>query len=76
MRAAFQRAVGDDWDPPTIWKEVEEISIPETDYAIIRMAPDRYVIASSRYLGSLDYEFVAECNNHWDARQIVMALNK
>lgn len=76
MRAAFNRAVGEGWDPPTIWKEIDETPIPETDYAIVRMSPDRYIIASSRFLGSLDYEFVAECNNHWDARQIVKALSQ
>lgn len=75
MHSAYARATGDDWDPPTLWKKLDE-PVPDTDYAIIRMSPDRFIVASSRYLGSLDYEFVAECNNHWDARRIVKALSQ
>jgi hypothetical protein len=48
----------------------------EFDYSIVRMSSDRYIIARSRHFGSLDYEFLCECNNHWEATQIVKALSK
>lgn len=48
----------------------------EFDYSIVRMGNGRFIVARSRHIGSLDYDFLCECDSHWEATQIVKALNK
>lgn len=48
----------------------------EYDYSIVKMPDGNYVVARSKRLGSLDYDFVCSCVTHWEARQIVRGLNK
>ena len=48
----------------------------EYDYSIVKMPDGGYVVARSKRLGSLDYDFVCSCASHWEARQIVKALSE
>lgn len=48
----------------------------EVDYSIIKMPSGNYVVARSKRLGSLDYDFVCECSSHHDAHEIVKVLSK
>jgi hypothetical protein len=48
----------------------------EVDYGIVRMPDNAYLVVRSVRLGSLDYDYVALCANHHEARDIVRALNK
>lgn len=48
----------------------------EVDYAIVQISSDNYIVARSHRLGSLNYDFVCECSSHWEAENIVEALNK
>lgn len=48
----------------------------EVDYSIIKMPSGNYVVARSKRIGSLDYDFVCECTNHYEAREIVKALSE
>jgi hypothetical protein len=48
----------------------------EVDYSIVSMPNGTYIVARSHRLGSLDYDFVCECETRHDAREIVKALNK
>ena len=51
-------------------------SIPkEVDYAIVKL-DGGYLVARSRNLGSLDYEVICTCTSHFEAKEIVKALNK
>ena len=57
--------------------ESEKASAPvEVDYSIIRMPNGTHVVARSRNLGSLDYDFVCECSSRHEAHEIVKALSK
>jgi hypothetical protein len=47
----------------------------EVDYAIVKL-DGGYLVARSRNLGSLDYEVICTCTSHFEAREIVKALNK
>lgn len=48
----------------------------EVDYSIVKMADGTYVVARSKRLGSLDYDFVCSCTSHHEAHEIVKALSK
>lgn len=48
----------------------------EVDYSIVKMPNGNYVVARSKRIGSMDYDFVCECTNHYEAREIVKALSK
>lgn len=48
----------------------------EVDYSIVKMSKDEYIVARSRRLGSLDYDFVCTCRTLHEAHEIVKALNK
>lgn len=48
----------------------------EHDYSIVKMPNGHFVVARSRQLGSLDYDFVCECVSQWEASEIVRGLNK
>jgi hypothetical protein len=48
----------------------------EVDYAIVKLSPENYVVARSNKLGSLDYQFVCECDSHPEAHAIVEALSR
>jgi hypothetical protein len=55
----------------------EESPAPvEVDYSIVRMPDGGYVVARSRNLGSLDYDFVCSCSSRHEAHEIVKALSK
>lgn len=69
----------DGWNPD-LTKTVSNqpyIHVPvEHDYSIVKMPDGGYVVARSKRLGSLDYDFVCSCDSHWEAKQIVRGLNK
>ncbi len=46
------------------------------DYSIVKMPDGGYVVARSKRLGSLDYDFVCSCASQHEAHDIVKALNK
>ena len=48
----------------------------EVDYSIVKMPDNTYVVARSKRLGSLDYDFVCSCDSQHEAREIVRGLNK
>jgi hypothetical protein len=48
----------------------------EVDYSIVKMPDGGYVVARSKRLGSLDYDFVCSCASQHEAREIVRGLNK
>lgn len=48
----------------------------EVDYSIVKMPDGGYVVARSKRLGSLDYDFVCSCASQHEARDIVKALSK
>lgn len=48
----------------------------EVDYSIVKMVDGTYVVARSKRLGSLDYDFVCSCSSHHEAHEIVKALSK
>lgn len=48
----------------------------EVDYSIVKMPDGGYVVARSKRLGSLDYDFVCSCDTQHEAREIVRGLNK
>lgn len=61
--------------PPSVNPPVVHMST-EVDYSIVSMPNGTYIVARSHRLGSLDYDFVCECETRHDAREIVRALNK
>ena len=74
MKGAYARATSTD----TYREGSENIDIANSDcdYGIVRMPDGAYLVVRSVRLGSLDYEYVALCANHHEAREIVGALNK
>jgi hypothetical protein len=48
----------------------------DVDYSIVKMPTGTHVVARSRNLGSLDYDFVCECSSRHEAHEIVKALSK
>jgi hypothetical protein len=57
-------------------KREESTVTQEVDYSIIKMPSGTCVVARSRNLGSLDYDFVCECSSRHEAHEIVKALSK
>lgn len=47
----------------------------EVDYAILELN-GAYIVARSKYLGSLDYSYVCTCDSHFEASLIVKGLSK
>lgn len=66
------------WKPPTPSEAVHNIGghDVEVDYSIVKMSDTSYIVARSRYLGSLDYDFLCHCESRHEAREIVRALSK
>lgn len=48
---------------------------PEGDFSILQLGHS-YIVSQARFLGSLDYNYVCQCDTHWDAVRIVKALSK
>lgn len=85
MSNAYNRAKEDEdwWTKPLrglpknlTYMEGDSFSKEEqVDYAILHLG-NSFIVARSRFLGSLDYTYVCTCDSHYEASLIVKGLSK